>query len=312
MWRPSRMKTEGSPAVSRRAALLALVGLMLLLLVPLPSQDGPDPIMEDLKNLLHVPLFMVVTLLFRALQRPAVIGSRGIWPCAVAAGVLGLLSESVQGLTGRTPSVADLGADLAGILLACAVVLPRGAPRGAGIIRWTLVLAGACLFALAAVPLVGEISSWAAKRGAFPVLIDPGMPGGLWQGQGGTRLSGVGREPAGLEVEMARGDYEGLRYGIPRGVDTKGYTGLVIETSNAGDGFELGVRIDMTSGARKNAAVVVPRGSAVLEVGWVRGPGDGELRRVVLFTGENQEARRFRLLDARLVRGAERMVPSGP
>ncbi len=304
MWRTSRMQTNGSPAALHRRALLALLGLMFLLLVPLPRPVEPNPLMEDLKNLLHVPLFMAVTLLLRVLQPPAARHRGPVWACAVAAGVLGVLSEVVQGLTGRTPAVGDLVADLAGILLACAVLL-RGTALRVGITRWVLLMAGGGMFALTAVPLVVGISTFTVKRKAFPVLMAQGIPGALWQEQGNTRLQVAGAEPGGLVVRMPRGDYEGLRYVVPRGVGTQGYSGLVIETANEGEAFELGIRIDVTHGTRKNAAVMVPPGNAVMKVSWTRETGDGELRRVVLFTGVDQPARKFSLLDVRLTRDAE-------
>ncbi|RYD27621.1 MAG: VanZ family protein [Verrucomicrobiaceae bacterium] len=298
------MKIKGSPVSSRNRVLLALGGLVLLLLVPLPRPAEPDPIMENFRNLLHVPVFMAVTLLLRVLQRSISLRLRSIWICAGAAALLGVLSEILQALTGRTPSVGDLGADLAGILLACALMQRRGAPLLV-IRRAMLLLAGGGMFALAAYPLVTEVSVFMAKREAFPVLMDRYALGNVWQEQGGTHLRVVGPKPRGLEVETAQGDHEGLRYVVPRGVDAGGYSGLVIETINECEAFELGVRIDVTTGKRKNAGVTVPRGKAVLKVGWTPETGDGELRRVVLFTGLDQPARRFRLVVVRLVRSQQ-------
>jgi VanZ family protein len=302
-------ETAGSSSASRKGGLLALGVLVLLLLVPLPRAAEPNPFMEDLRNLLHVPLFFGVTLLVRLLLPSSSTCRRPVWICVFVAAVLGLLSEVLQGLTGRTPAVEDLGADLAGILLAGVALLWRTATR-MSVAGWMMLFAGGGMFALAAAPLVGEISAHVAKRRAFPVLIGEGMPDGSWQGQGGTRLRVV--EPGGLEVEMGGGDYEGLRHTIPRGIDTAGYSGMVIEVSNGGGAFELGVRVDVTSGRRKNAAVLIPRGESVLEVGWPRDAGDGDLRRVVLFTGVDQPARKFRLLKARLLRDRGRIPPPGP
>ncbi|MBX3742212.1 MAG: VanZ family protein [Akkermansiaceae bacterium] len=294
------MGERGFSAVFRQRALLALGGLMCLLLVPFPRPAEPEPILEDVRNLLHVPLFMAVMLLLRVLQRSVPPRWRSLWICAFAAALLGGLSEILQGLTGRTPSVGDFGADLAGILLACVVSL-RGTGTRLVTLRRLLLLAGVGMFALAAAPLVREVSIFAGKHKVFPVLMDRGFPGALWQGQGGTRLHVVDTESGGLQVEMPHGDYEGLRYMFPRGVDTAGYSGLVFETANDGESFELGVRVDVTTGSRKNAAVLVPRGNAVLKIHWVPEAGDGGLKRVVLFTGVGQPARKFRLSGVRLL-----------
>jgi len=302
MWgswrRINRMKTEGTRNVSRRRALLALGVLVFLLLVPLPHPAEPRPFVENLQNLVHVPLFMAITLLLRAVQLSLPPRGRSLWICAMAAALLGVVSELLQGLTGRTPAVGDLGADLGGILLACGWLLRGAAPRMT-VLRMMLLLAGGGMFALTARPLVGEIAASVAKRKAFPVLLDTAFPGGLWKAQGSTRIRVDG---GGLLVEMARGDYEGLRYLAPRGGDTAGYSSLVLETDNDSEPFELGVRIDLDSGLRRNAAVTVPQGKALLNVDWASAPGDGGLRRVVLFTGVEQPARRFHLLGARLAR----------
>jgi hypothetical protein len=187
---------------------------------------------------------------------------------------------------------------LAGILLACAVLL-RGTAFRVSITRWVLLLFGGGMSILVVVPLVVEVSNDVARREAFPVLMGHGVPGTLWQAQGNTRLQVAGPQSEGLMVEMSRGDYEGLRYVVPKGVETEGYAGLVIETANEGEAFELGIRIDVTHGVRKYASVMVPLGKAVMKVSWDRKAYDGGLRRVVLFTGEDQPARKFRLLTVR-------------
>jgi hypothetical protein len=100
---------------------------------------------------------------------------------------------------------------------------------------------------------------------------------------------------------MASGSYEGLRYAVPKGVDTKGFSGLMIETANPGEAFELGVRMDGDGRQRRYGSFLVPRGRAILSAEWSPNLGGGEPVRVVLFTGEKQPARKFLLLDAKLV-----------
>lgn len=277
----------------RWRAYLGIAAVMVLLLVPVAPPGGGFFSGESARNLLHVPLFAVVTFLLRSVQLAAPRYGRSLFVCALAAAFLGALSEIAQSMTGRNMSVVDFCADLSGILLACAA-LAQGLRK-----RVALALAGGLLLAVAVRPLLAEVNAIRAKRDAFPSLLDAGNEIGFWQPQGGTRLEAL--EGGGLEVRMATGSYEGLRHSIPDGVDTAGYPGLMIETRNPGDAFELGVRMDEGGGRRRNGSVVVPPGRAVLRVEWASGRGDGELERVVLFTGEGQPARSFRIFAVRLV-----------
>jgi VanZ family protein len=299
-----RMKSVGSPIAHRGWAFLALSGLMLLLVIPLSRPAEGNVFGESLWNLVHVPLFAVVTLLLRFLQFSAPLRWRSLAVCALAASLLAVFSEAAQGVTGRTPSVEDLAADFGGILLGCTALL-RGSGQRVVMLRLPLLLAGLGMLALAARPLVEEVLALIAKRESFPKLIDLERPNGLWQSQGTTRLVVVessGHAGSGLEVRMASGSYEGLRYAVPKGVDTKGYSGLLIETANPGEAFELGVRMDGDGRQRRYGSFLVPKGRAILNAEWASDLEGGELVRVVLFTGEDQPARKFRLLGARLVR----------
>jgi hypothetical protein len=278
--------------------------MMLLLMIPLSRPGEGAVFSENVRNLLHVPLFATVTFLLRFVQLSSPRDLRSLFVCALAAAFLGVLSEITQGMTGRTPAVGDLGADLSGILLACAV-LARGSGR-----RLALLLAGGFFLAFAVRPLAAAVNATHAKREAFPKLLDTGRSSGLWQSQGATRLE-VG-EGTGLEVRMAGGSYEGLRYIVPTGVDTVGYSGLRIETANPGEAFELGVRIDGVGRQRQYESVVVPQGRSVLHTEWDTSHGDGVIVKVVLFTGEEQPARRFQLLAASLVREIPRTLQPDP
>lgn len=300
------MKFDGLQSARRVWAWLALMVLLLLLLIPLDRPDEGGVLGENLRNLMHVPLFASVTFLLRFLQLSSRLRPRSLLACGLAALLLAALSEIAQGSTGRTPSAEDLGADLGGILLACMILL-RGPGPNTVIVRLMLLLAGCGMLALAVRPLCVEVFAERAKREAFPALVDLGHPNGLWQSQGGTILQVVERENrsggrGGIQVWMLGGSYEGLRHTIPKGVDTHGYSGLRIETVNPGEAFELGVRIDGRGQERRYASLVVPAGKAVVETQWAPRPGNGGLVRVVLFTGEDQPARGFLLLDARLVR----------
>lgn len=298
----NRMKSIEPALTLRGWAFLVLAVLMFLLLVPLSRPAEGGVFGENLRNLLHVPLFAIVTLLLRFLQVSVPPRWRLLLVCAIAASLLAVVSEVAQSFTGRTPSVEDLGADLSGILLTCTVLL-RGSSRRVLIVRLMLLLAGGGMFALAVRPLVEEVNIARASRDAFPRLVNLECPHGLWQAQGATRLQMVKRtEGNGLDVQMASGSYEGLRYAVPKGVDAVGYSSLLIETDNPGDAFELGVRMDSDVRKRRYGSVLVPRGQAVMRVKWSSCRGDGKLVRVVLFTGEDQPARRFQLLGARLVR----------
>jgi hypothetical protein len=315
MARASRMKEVGSPISRRGVALLALVGLMILLLVPLFPVGEEDGFRENLLNFAHVPLFVAVTLLLRFMQLSLPPRWGSLFLCAFGSLLLAVLSEMAQSVTGRTPAVGDLAADLSGILLACAGLM-RGASWWALSTRLMLLVVGGGLLALAVRPLVAEIQTVRAKREAFPTLVDMEFPYGLWQAQGATRLrvvGGAGRADGhGLEVSMASGSYEGLRYAVPGGVDAVDYSGLLIETVNPGEAFELGVRVDCGVGQRQYRSFLVPNGRSVLQTEWVQDREDGELIRLVLFTGEKQPARKFQILDARLVGEKPGIMPADP
>lgn len=297
------MKPIGTSITSRGWAFFALAVAMVFLLIPLPAPAEDDFFRENLQNLAHVPLFAIVTFLLRFLQLSSKLRRKSLFLSGIAAALLAVLSEIVQSLTGRTLAAGDLGADLCGILLAFAFLVGGSGGRVV-IVRLVLLLAGGGMLVLAARPLAEGLQRAKAKRAAFPVLVDLGFQNGLWQAQGKTRLEvldfGGGK---GLEIRMPGGSYEGLRYAVPNGVDTSGYSGLSIETSNPGEAFELGVRMDDDRGRRRNGSVMVPQGRSDLRVKWAVGRGEGGLVRLVLFTGADQPPRSFRLLDARLVRG---------
>lgn len=304
------MKSNGSRITLRGVGMGALAALILLLLIPISPPDEQDVFGKAVWNLLHVPLFLAVTVLLRVLQLSSYPRRGSLTVCALAASLLAGLTEIAQSLTGRTPSFEDLGADLCGILLACAFLL-----RGSGrvmTVRLPLFLAAAGMLALAARPVAEEMSAVRAKRVVFPALIDPGRQDGLWQAQGATLLRVVGRADArGLEVRMAEGSYEGLRYAFPEGVSMVGYSGLRIETFNPGKVFELGMRMDGVGSRRQYGKFEVPEGRAVLYAQWKPDLGKGRPVRVVLFTGEDNPARTFRLIDARLVREIPGSIPAG-
>lgn len=298
------MKPIGASITSRGWVFLGLAVAMVSLLIPLPASAEGDSFRENLQNLAHVPLFAFVTILLRFLQLSSQLRGKSLFLSGIAAGLLAVLSEIAQGLTGRAPAAGDLGADLCGILVALAFLVGGSGGRVV-IVRMVLLLAGCGMLVLAARPLAELLQSAKAKRAAFPVLVDLGFQNGLWQPQGETRLEVLDFEGGrGMEIRMPGGSYEGLRYAIPKGVDTSGYSGLSIKASNPGEAFELGVRMDDDRGRRRNGSVMVPQGLSDLRVKWAVERGEGELVRVVLFTGEDQPARSFLLLDARLGREA--------
>lgn len=311
MERASRIKEVGFPIIRLAWALLVLAGLMIVLLVPILPPGEEDGFRENLQNFLHVPLFVAVTLLLRFVQLSLSARWGSLFMCALAASLLAVLSEMAQGITGRTPAIGDLAADLSGILLACAGLM-RGKSRGALFLRLIFLFVGGGFLSLAIRPLLVEIQTTREKREEFPRLVDWDFPNGLWQAQGASRLRVV--EAAGgnaLEVRMARGSYEGLRYLVPRGVDAIDYSGLLIETANPGEAFELGVRVDYGASQRQYRSIMVPQGRSILRTGWTPNRGDERLARIVLFTGEDQPARSFQLLDARLIAETPRIIPAG-
>ncbi|QTN31988.1 hypothetical protein HZ994_06485 [Akkermansiaceae bacterium] len=279
-------------------------------MIPLPGPEHGVIFAENLRNLLHVPLFAFVTLLLRFLQLSLPPRYRSPSVCVLAALLLAVASEVAQGFTGRNPAWGDFLADCGGILLGC-VILPQGRSRRSAVARLAFLSAGCGMMLFAARPLLAEMQAAGEKREAFPQLWVAGSADGLWQAQGGTRLR-VSGSGGGLDVQMAGGSYEGLRYTVPGGVVTEGFAGLLIEAENRGSPFELGIRMDGAGGSRWRGSVAVPRGRSEQLARWSAEPWDGRLVRVVLHTGEAQPARAFRLLGVRLLRETEAIVPDGP
>lgn len=295
--------------------LLALAGISILMLMPLPHAAEEDVFERHLRNLLHVPLFTVLMILMRFLQTSFPVKWSSLWLCALAVFLIGAIFEVVQSFTGRSCSLNDLISNLGGILIACAI-LHRSSQRCDGKLRLVSLLVGLGILGSVMQPLVNEMLAARAKRANFPELLDLEYPKGLWQAQGGTRLKvvkggGVG-SVKGLEVLIAAGTYEGLRYVVPWGMDVVDYSGLVIEVDNPGEKFELGVRLDGEESLRQYRSITVPTGRSMLQTEWVSTVDGGNLTRVVLFTGEQQPARKFLLLSARLIGKFQKTAPAEP
>lgn len=295
--------------------LLALASMAFLLLFPLSNAGEQDAFERVLLNLLHVPLFAVIMILVRFLQTSCPVRWSSLWFCALVVFLIGALFEVIQNFIGRSCSIDDLILNLGGILLACALLLRKSQPHARKMRLVALCLGLGILFTGLHL-LVVEVLAVRAKYANFPKLLDPEYPNGLWQAQGGAQLKvvkgGEGNAAKGLEVQIAEGSYEGLRYIVPKGVKTKDYSRLVTEFDNAGEEFELGVRLDGEKGVRQYRSILVPQGRSILHTEWVSNREDGKLRRVVLFTGVRQPARKFLLLSAHLQRKSPTTVPADP
>ncbi len=106
-----------SPAQARLALLVA--ALVIAGLAVLPA-DADAPTLIGLDKLKHAGAFLVLTVLARA-SWPAL----ALWPVVLGLAGFGALIEIAQAVTGwgRTASVADMLADLAGVGLALALLV---------------------------------------------------------------------------------------------------------------------------------------------------------------------------------------------
>ena len=151
----------------KRTVLIALLSLLvfcLLLLVPLPDNQG-DRFMVYLQDFAHFPLFAMMAwlLLFLFGGKSGVSLSRGFL-VVVATLVVGLLAEFIQPFVGRTAGGRDILLGVAGGVAGVCVNLGARGARAMGV-AFALVLAAAAAFPLV---LIGR-DRQAAHRD-FPLL----------------------------------------------------------------------------------------------------------------------------------------------
>lgn len=288
----------------KRLRFAALALSLFLLICPLPPAIQSDSWTSVAMDALHVPAFAVLTILVRHLFARKSSLFAVIISILLAGGV-----EVIQGVTGRSPSWADFGLGVLGtLLIPWGLWLRPRCPRivtGMAIALPALLLTGLPLFNMSAVrtrliqdlprlgfsPERGWSSAWHPHDGSLTKVL----------------VTSSGRT---LQVEVSGGSYRGVSF-LPGSQDWSVYRQLELRIWNPGTAFPLGLRIeDQQSGQahhrRFNGAFVIPAGrsehSLPLEE-IANGPRDRPLdlrriRRLALFTGENEPARTFILEEA--------------
>lgn len=250
-----RYRTCGKPI-----AFVGLIFLLGALLVP-----GIRPLEgrwhEAWWNLLHVPAFFGLCCALDALvPTTGNLLARRIF-VLITALVLAVGTEWAQASLGRSGSWKDLIYDGLGIVLA--VVWWRfGRGRGGlariGVGLVAVGIGWACLWPAWGtdwaesqqrnhLPEIGNFSRWETRH--------------LWQAQGSSRVEVDGR---GLRVRIWDGRYGGVSF-WPGEQDWSNYSVLVLEIENPGNRFELGIRIDDPTSAKRrewiSSSTLIERGN---------------------------------------------------
>lgn len=306
-----------------RQPITAAAGIVLLVAVQQFVTLGGDRLLaEALTNAAHVPLFALLTLLlYRLLGRPR-------WQRLLMAAVaLALVTEGLQVVTHRQPSVVDLALDVLGILpVLAALTLGRrlrraGRPRGrlgvwAG--AWGLIV----VMTLAAP--VRVLVAYAERDAAFPRLLVPGSGpfellvtsnGPMQVTRGPDDWTGYANRPV-LELTWSDARYPGVTFSevVP---DWSGFDVLQVDVYLIGaEPMPLTAAVGhrgFPGTARHRRLEVAPGPSrlrypldALLEP---RGDGPARVSRLILHGSRGHEGRRLLIGDVRLVRDGEHDGP---
>ncbi len=231
-----------------RRTWLVISGLLVLLvplLVPLPPQVRHDPTLNLLGDRAHVLIFAGLTWLLHLIGplRGRPLG------CAVAAAVIGGVSEVLQQFVGRSPLLSDFALDLLGIGLALTWIQWRRRRARAAI------AAAAFLLAVLAYTMRDAPALFRAMvdvRRSFPLLSDFESRDQLvlWRERSNEGCSLLSVDPPHgqvLSVSTSGGEnWPGVVGGhLP--ADWTGHDTLVLEarlSSSTADSLRLGIRID--------------------------------------------------------------------
>lgn len=305
------------------AFLLVLLLIALFAFLRISGRSNPVAIMRTMDAGHAFAFCLICWLLYLAVEpygrRRALLISG-----AVSMGLM-VLIEVLQSFVGRTASFEDIQISLFGIVVALS-----------GVVVWhtmdsRILKGGHLLFTLLIVLWVAQPAwhEWRAvwlRDQQFPLLgsFEDPLERRLWKGSGvahgvPTRLSrskhGVTEGKYSLQVETVHDAWSGTIFSAGR-QDWRGYGHLVIELYNPSTPFNLSVRVDdaaITSpdySERYNGRYRITAGRNTLSIPLARiarGPKTreldlGRIRRVVLFIGKTEPARRFYLDNIRLTR----------
>lgn len=263
---------------------------------------------DALWDLLHVPAFFGVTWSLAELGRRRVSGAPFLVFAIVGALVLSGGTELIQGRIGRMASWKDFLFNGVGVALGVAWILARRRPGwiAKSLVAVAGILAlGACLY-----PAWG--AEWADGRmrdrlpdiGAFGTW-ESGM---VWKTQGNASAESSSE---GLLVEIGPGQFGGVSL-WPGGQDWSPWSELELEIENPGEGLILGVRIDDGETRRRresgwfSSELELEPGSRTVRLRLSEGNPPGRdfdfssIHRLALFTAEQGQPARFRILSATL------------
>lgn len=296
---------------------------MLLVAVQQLVTFGSDRLLDQtLTNAAHVPLFALLTLLLhRLLGRPP------WYRLLIVALGLAVLTEALQVVTNRQPSLVDLTLDLLGILpVIGAITLRRRRRRSgrpvSGRVVWFATWAAIAGMTLAAP--VRVLVAYAERDAAFPRLLIPGnRPLELLVGSNGSmRLTrgpadwtGYADRPV-LETIWGDERYPGLTF-TEVVSDWTGFDALQVDVYLTGDApmpLTAAVGHVGTEGTARYLQIEVAPGPSRLRYpldALLEPLDDAPVRvsKLILHSTREYRGRRLLIGDVRLVRGGEHGGP---
>ena len=231
--------------VTRTRFALALGGVLIVILIllvpvgkPIRNQWGAGS-----WNLLHLPGFFILARCLLKLLGRVENARRRIFFAAALSLSIGILTEILQGLVGRSTSLEDLILDAVGIALAMLWPLKR---MGWTVSRrwvWGAVLVSGIVFAFA--PALTNFCLQSHARSRLPAVagLSQATDLQLWKGQGRAKVK-WDKATSSISVQTEPGEaYSGVSF-LPGWQDWSNFLEIELSVSNPGKAFVLGFRID--------------------------------------------------------------------